>query len=214
MFADKDGSQGEGDHKSTSGFGYIQIQKNLSEFTDRFGRTDMYLRSGMFESYHYPDRLFVSLDPIGAVHYDTIFLLRNMFGNAMSPRTPYDFCSKGEDRKRILPFGVVPSIEVQTGQQEGYSTEDALGRPMGRRPPVDDELDIISRVCVYCLEFAKERKLLGKMIGPSKGIFERTYPSGFSRSGKNDSVKVTYNLDDKFGGIWNAGEKWMWFDES
>ena len=215
MFTSPHGGNQEGDQKSNSPFGSVQIQPELRELTTHFGREDMYLRSGLVEAHHYPDRLYLSADPIGDVHYDTIFLLRHLFGNSISPLTSSRFSgwrqqSKGEET--ILDFGVVPNIEVQTGPPDAYMTEDAMGRSFGRRPPNDDELDIIPKVVYYCHKFVEERKLLGKSVGPSLGSFERTYPDDFSHSGEPDSVTVTYNLDQKYGGIWDSGRKWMWFD--
>jgi len=107
---------------------------------------------------------------------------------------------------------VIPNIEVQTGRPDGYMTADLMQRSFGRRPQTGDEVDIAHRVCFYCHEFAKEHKLLG--IKPSGGIFERTFPDAFSRSDDgNDSVKVKYNMDQKFGGIWNSNQKYMWFED-
>jgi len=203
-------NSGNGSEKSNSPFGSIQIQKDLSDLTTHFGRDEMYLRSGMSGQRHYPDRLYVSADPIGNVHFDTIYLLKHMFGNSISPETSRRFSGTEviEGGKTILDFGVIPNMEVQTGRPDAYLTEDSMGRSFGRRPLTSNELDIVPKVCYYCREFAKEHKLLG--IKPSGGSFQRTYPDAFSRG--NDSVKIEYNLDRKFGGIWNSEQKWMWFD--
>ncbi|KAL7540755.1 hypothetical protein ACHAXR_010357 [Thalassiosira sp. AJA248-18] len=208
------GGGGDGDSKGKSPFGSIQIQENLSDLTDHFGRTNMYLQSGMFGSHSYPDRLFVSSDPIGNVHYDTIFLLKYLFGSSISPLTSQRYhgreLEKVENGEAILDFGVVPNMEVQTGQPDAYLTSDSIGRSFSRRSLNSDELAIVPKICVYCYKFAKEHKLLG--IKPSGGSFERTYPDGFSCNGGNDSVKVEYNMNQKYGGIWNAERKYMWFE--
>lgn len=195
---------GDGGEKSSSPFGSIRIQENLSDLTAQFGHTAMYQRDGMFTHTCYPDRLFIASDPIGHVHYDTIYLLNLLFGNSLSPRT--DLL---DGNKLILDFGVIPNMEVQTGRPDQYLTEDSLGRSSGRRKLTNEENAIVTKVCYYCWKFAKEMKLLN--IKPSEGAFERTYPNLFNDTREGD-VKVTYNMNQKYGGIWNAEQKWMWFD--
>ena len=157
--------------KATSPFGSIQVQENLSDFTNHFGRGAMYLQSGLYGLHSYPDRIYVLADPIGNVHHDTIFVLKKLFGNSISPKLPTKITRKGwEGGETILDFGVIPNIEVQTGRPDGYMTADLMQQSSDRRPPTGDEVDIAHRVCFYCYQFAKEHKLLG--IKPSGGIFE------------------------------------------
>lgn len=211
MFTGRGG--GDGGEKKDSLFGSMNIQPELSDITNHFGRQEMYLRSGMFGSHHYPDRLYVAADPIGHVHYDLIWFLKRLFGNSISPLTSNRFSGRKriKDGEKILDYGVIPSIEVQAGPPDHYLTDDSLGRSFSRRPLTEDELKIVSKVSYYCHKFVEERKLLGESLEPSTG-FERTYPDAFRPYGGSDSVKVEYNLDDKFDGIWNAQQKWMWFD--
>ena len=187
------GDQHDGSDKKNSPFGSIQIQEDLSDLTSHFGRSEMYMRSGLMGARLYPDRLYISADPIGHVHYDTVFLLKRLFGNSISP-------------EYVLDMGITPNMEVQTGRPDAYLAEDVMGRSFGRRPLNSDELDIVPKLCYYCLKFATECKLIG--MKPTMGKFERTYPSLFGRAYLNDSVTIEYNMDRLHGGIWDSGQKY------
>ena len=102
---------GDGDKKSNSPFGSIRIEEELSNLTMHFGRSEIYLRSG-HASIDYPDRLFVATDPIGNVHYDTIYLLGRLFGNSITPGYLNDLMEKkqpGKKRNSCLTTELFPT---------------------------------------------------------------------------------------------------------
>ncbi|EJK50838.1 hypothetical protein THAOC_30058, partial [Thalassiosira oceanica] len=160
----------DGGQRSSDPFGSVAIQPKLSDLTHMFGRTTMYLQSGIFQR-GYEDMIYVSADPIGLVHYDTIFLLTDLFGNSISPLVNSEYEDKlwmdcDNEGEMILEYGVIPNFEAQTGPPESYFG-DSSGRSTGRRPLTEDELRLTSQICWFLRKFTEEFKLLG--VKPNGG---------------------------------------------
>ena len=199
QFASKE-QHGDGSSKSNALFGSAQIQHSFEGLQSSFGRENLLLRSGCADSYAYRERLFVASDPPVSVHYDTIYLLEKLFGNPFGslPTT------EGDAQKA---FGWLPSLQVETGRVEHFRTQDALGRSSGSRPLREAEMLLTGKICSALCSFVKDLK---ENRTSKDEVFERAYPVRFCN--KQASVKVTYNMDEENGGIWDRKIKWMWFD--
>lgn len=191
---------GEADCTSSSPFGFMQLLEEKSQLDFFFGRTSMYLKSGIYASNSNPDRVFLSTESYTEVHYDAIALLEHLFGDALVP-------------DQLLPRGIVPLFEGQTGQM--FSSSDVRGRRL-----TGEEMGWLDGALPALAKFVEEE---AAHCVPSHGEQTRSYsvPAPFGQDGSThvvsgrasavNIVTVSYNMDVRNGGLWDPHRKWQWF---
>lgn len=179
----------DGDTKSNSPLGWMEIWDDEREFHNRFGRTNMFIQAGILQT-EIPDRVLVSAECTSNVHYDSILLLEHLFEGALH-------CPVVE-----LPVGLTTVLQAETGPPDGYPRD---GRPKGVRPLTNTEMDWVERCVPAIYRFVTEE---GERCKPNDGMVVRSYSTRWS---SRETVTISYNMDIHHGGLWDPERKWMWF---
>ena len=207
-----DGESNEGHYKSESPFGVMELFEEKRSVTGRYGRSQLWIKSDFFGSaQQYPDRHFVTTEPLRVVHCDSIFFLEHLFGDSLLPKpglSPLEaHCNPHTPEPKNLPIvGVVPVIEAQTGNIPGYP-EEGENRALKCRCFTNDEMTWLVRCCGALQRFILEER---SKFRPSDGVTLRTYPLHVHEG--PECVTISYNMDIAYGGLWDLEVKCMWFD--
>ena len=130
-----------------------------------------------------------------------IAFLEHLFGDALVP-------------DQLLPRGIIPLFEGQTGPM--FDSSVTKGRRL-----TEEEMGWLDGALPALAKFVEEE---ADRCVPSHGEQTRSYsvmPAPYGQDGSShvvsgrasatNIVTVSYNMDERNGGLWDPHRKWQWF---